>query len=122
MRKKPLDHRVSEQLGALGVIIRGSRRGRLSLEDLAARAGISAGQLSQIENGTGKPTVEMLIRIAGARDLGVTDLIEPQPAAPTHVVRAGSPRPYRVLGTEHDVHLMTPGLHHQLTMSRTVLQ
>jgi transcriptional regulator with XRE-family HTH domain len=121
MRKKPLDQRDSEQLRALGSVIRDSRRGRLSLEELARRAGVSAGQLSQIENGTGNPSVEMLIRIAAALALGVTDLVERQSAAQTYVVRAGQRRRYRVVGMDHDVHLLTPGIRHQLSASYAVI-
>jgi transcriptional regulator with XRE-family HTH domain len=117
VRKKPLDERDAKQLRALGAIIRDSRRGRLNLEELAASAGISAGQLSHIENGTGNPSVEMLIRIAGALDLEVTDLVERQPTAQTHVVRVGQRRHYRVIGMDHDVDLMTPGIRYQLTIS-----
>lgn len=117
-----MDQRDSERLRALGMIIRDSRRGRLSLEELAQRAAISAGQLSQIENGTGNPTVEMLIRIAAALDLQVTDLVERQPAEPTYVVRAARRRRYHVLNTDLDVDLLTPGIRHELTASYCLLE
>ena len=48
-------------------------RGR-SLRQLAARAGIGAGYLSQIENGQRKGTVETLTKIAAALDIDLDDL------------------------------------------------
>jgi DNA-binding Xre family transcriptional regulator len=45
-----------------------------SLRQLAERAGIGIGYLSQIENGERKGTVETLKKIAGALDIGLDDL------------------------------------------------
>src|ERR1700691_2876055 len=94
-RKKPLDQEGSDQLRAMGAAIRDTRRGRLSLEELAARAGVSAGQLSHIENGNGNPSVEMLIRVMSVLNLSVNDLFEPNPATSTYVIRARQRRRYR---------------------------
>jgi len=88
---------------------------------LAAQAGLSAGQLSQVENGTGNPSVETLIRIAGALDLYVTDLLEPQATTHTYVVRREKRRQHQSLGMEYTTHLMTPGLHHQLTATYNIM-
>jgi transcriptional regulator with XRE-family HTH domain len=107
----------ASQLRALGAAIRDSRRGRLSLEGLAQRAGVSLGQLSQIENGTANPSVETLIRIAGALGLDLSDLVELPPAGHTYVVRAGDRRRYRSPLIAHDVALITPGIRHQLSIS-----
>jgi transcriptional regulator with XRE-family HTH domain len=106
----------------LGGVIRVTRQGRLSLEELAARAGISAGQLSQIENGTGNPTVEMLMKLADALDLGIPDLVEPRPTPPTYIVRASERRHHRVLSQDRDVLLMSPGIRHQLTVADNIMQ
>lgn len=122
MRKRPLDKRDAEQLRVLGEVVRTTRRGRLSLEELATRAGISAGQLSHIENGTGNPTVEMLMKIAGALDLNISDLVEREPIAPTYVVRAGERRRYHPVTTDSEVYLMTPGIRHQLAVSNRVME
>jgi transcriptional regulator with XRE-family HTH domain len=121
MRRKPLDLLDSAQLRAVGTVIRDTRRGRLSLEELAARAGISAGQLSNIENGTGNPSVEMLIRVTGVLGLSVSDLFEPSPAMQTHVVRASQRRRYRLVSEDRDVDLLTPGIRYQLTVSCAVI-
>jgi transcriptional regulator with XRE-family HTH domain len=120
-RKKPLDQEGSDQLRAMGAAIRDTRRGRLSLEELAARAGVSAGQLSHIENGTGNPSVEMLIRIMSVLNLSVNDLFEPSPATSTYVIRAGQRRRYRPLDSTHDVELLTPGIRFQMSGSAVVL-
>jgi transcriptional regulator with XRE-family HTH domain len=120
-RKKPLGQEGSDQLRAMGSAIRDTRRGRLSLEELAARAGISAGQLSHIENGTGNPSVEMLIRIMSVLNLSVNDLFEPSPATSTYVVRAGERRRYRPVDSTHDVELLTPGIRFQMSGSAVVL-
>ena len=122
MRKKPLEQCDADQLSGMGMAIRDSRRGRLSIEELAARAGISAGQLSHIENGTGNPSVEMLIRIMSVLDLSVGDLFERGPVTPTYVVKAGQRRRYRPLDTGHDVDLLTPGIRFQMSVSRGVIR
>ena len=106
----------------MGTAIRDTRRGRLSIEELAARAGVSAGQLSHIENGTGNPSVEMLIRIMSVLNLSVNDLFDPSSATSTYVVRAGQRRRYRPLDTGYDVDLLTPGIRFQMSGSTAVLQ
>ncbi len=51
----------------IGEFIRDLRRGaRISLRELAARAGVSNPYLSQIERGLRKPSAEVLAQIAGA--------------------------------------------------------
>src|ERR1700691_6729148 len=120
-RKKPLDQEGSDQLRAMGAAIRDTRRGRLSLEELAARAGVSAGQLSHIENGTGNPSVEMLIRIMSVLNLSVNDLFEPNPATWTYVIPAAQRRRYRPLDSTHDVELLTPGIRFQMSVSAVAL-
>ncbi len=59
---------------------------RLSQEELANQAGINRTYLSQLENGRSSPTLEILERISGALQIGLSELIaqsqtarEPQP-------------------------------------------
>jgi transcriptional regulator with XRE-family HTH domain len=122
MRKRPLAEQDAHQLRELGVIIRASRRGMLSLEALAKRAGISVGQVSRIENGTGNPSLEILLRIAEALGLNLTDLIEPPPAIRTVVVRSGQGRAYRSPANPSELELIIPALRHEISVTHGVAQ
>jgi transcriptional regulator with XRE-family HTH domain len=116
VRKKPLHTTDAEQFRAIGKAIRDTRTGRYTLEALVARAGISIGQLSQIENGRGNPTVEMLVRIGEAFNVNGIDFIERNPPAPTHITRATERRTH-VLGDGREVSLLTPGLRYDFTVT-----
>ena len=52
----------------------------LRQNELARRAGMSAAQLCQIENGRVRPTFDMVERLATALDITIYELIEGQPA------------------------------------------
>jgi transcriptional regulator with XRE-family HTH domain len=60
----------------------------LSLTELARRAGLAKSTLSQLETGTGNPSVETLWALAVALDVPFSRLVEP-PSPPVRVVRAG---------------------------------
>lgn len=63
-------------LGRLGRQIRTERaRRRLSLEDLARRAGVSRSMLSAVERGSKAPTVLVLDRIATGLDTSIARLV-----------------------------------------------
>ena len=65
------------QLVMLGLAVRRCRRERdLSQEALAARAGVGAKHLGEIERGNSDPRVTTVIRIATALDLRVADLFD----------------------------------------------
>jgi len=115
-RKKALHPDDAEQFRAIGQAVRDTRHGRHTLEALAGRAGISIGQLSQIENGRGNPTVEMLIRIGAAFRIDAVDLIERRSPLPTHVVRAAE-RPAQLLNDDREVAMLTPGLRYEFTVT-----
>jgi transcriptional regulator with XRE-family HTH domain len=115
-RKRPLHSDDAEQFRAIGQAIRDTRHGRYTLETLASRAGISIGQLSQIENGRGNPTVEMLIRIGAAFRIDAVDFIERRVPAPTQVIRV-SERRRHVLGDNREIAMLTPGLRYEFTVS-----
>ncbi|MEU3170341.1 XRE family transcriptional regulator [Streptosporangium sp. NPDC006930] len=56
----------------LGTIIAAERASRgLSIDELARRAGISTGLLSQLERGIGNPSIDTLSNIAGALGLSI---------------------------------------------------
>ena len=63
-------------------------RAHLSLTELARRAGVAKSTLSQLESGTGNPSVETLWALAVALDVPFSQLVAPPPA-PVQVVRAG---------------------------------
>jgi transcriptional regulator with XRE-family HTH domain len=115
-----MDPRDLDRLRSLGAVVQESRMGRLSLTQLAAHAEISVEQLKQVENGSGNPTLEVIGRIARALELDVTDLIEGRPDAPTIIVRKNERRRYKVVGVDHEIHLLTPGIHRQLTVEQSV--
>ncbi len=74
---------------ALAQNLRRHRQERdLSLNDLAQRSRIAKATLSQIEAGKGNPRLETLVDIAEALGVGVADLLEPEGASTTVVVRA----------------------------------
>jgi transcriptional regulator with XRE-family HTH domain len=49
---------------------------RLSLDQLAERAGVSKGSLAGLEKGTGNPGIALLCQTAAALGVAVTDLLE----------------------------------------------
>jgi transcriptional regulator with XRE-family HTH domain len=81
-----------DRTGPLSVIAASLRRERerhgISLTELARRAGIAKSTLSQLEAGTGNPSVETLWALAVVLDVPFSRLVDP-PAAPVQVLRAG---------------------------------
>jgi transcriptional regulator with XRE-family HTH domain len=86
-----------DELESLGVRIAAVIRMRrhaaaLTLDELAARSGLSKTILSRIENGRGNPSVETLFRIARALELPLSALLEDEapPAARRIPARSGT--------------------------------
>jgi len=84
---------MTQQRGApLEVIARSLRRERtragLSLSEVAKRAGIAKSTLSQLETGSGNPSVETLWALSVALDVPFSRLVEPARPA-VQVIRAG---------------------------------
>ena len=69
------DDVVRDEVERLGRLIRSARGERYSLEARAARSGVSAGLLSQIERGIGNPSFQTLLRVAHALDIPVAKLL-----------------------------------------------
>ncbi|WP_433054958.1 helix-turn-helix domain-containing protein [Dactylosporangium sp. CS-033363] len=63
-------------------------REKLSLSEVAKRAGIAKSTLSQLESGAGNPNIETLWALAVALNVPFSRLVEPPPTAP-RVIRAG---------------------------------
>ncbi|GAA0738200.1 helix-turn-helix domain-containing protein [Dactylosporangium roseum] len=64
-------------------------REKLSLSEVAKRAGIAKSTLSQLEAGAGNPNIETLWALAVALNVPFSRLVEAPPTAP-HVIRAGT--------------------------------
>lgn len=64
------------------------RRAGLSLTEVANRAGVAKSTLSQLESGTGNPSLETLWAICVALDVPFSRLVDP-PRPYTQVIRAG---------------------------------
>ena len=80
---------------AVGARVRDLRtRRRLTLEDVAARTGISRSTLSRLENGQRRPTLELLFALAAAYRVSLDDLV----AAPETGDSRIRPRARRVKG------------------------
>ncbi len=61
---------VARRVGAL------RKKQRLSLDQLAVRAGVSKGSLANMEKGIGNPSVASLCQVAAALGASVTDLLQ----------------------------------------------
>lgn len=60
----------------IGVNIYSARMGRnIALRSLAKESGTSLGNLSKIENGTGNPTVETLVRLCRAMNVPLNRIL-----------------------------------------------
>jgi transcriptional regulator with XRE-family HTH domain len=74
---------------AVGRNVRGHRtRLAWTLDDLAARAGVSKGMLSQVEQGRTNPSVATVCRLATALGVSLASLVEAPEAPSARVVRA----------------------------------
>ena len=60
----------------------------ISIAELARRAGLAKSTLSQLESGTGNPSIETLWSLGVALDVPFSRLVEPPPSA-VRVIRAG---------------------------------
>lgn len=69
-------------------IRRERERTGLSMTELAKRAGIAKSTLSQLESGTGNPSVETLWALGVALDVPFSRLVDP-PRPVVKVIRAG---------------------------------
>ena len=80
--------RVAGPIGLLATALRREReRAGMSLAELARRAGLAKSTLSQLESGTGNPSLETLWALAMALDVQVSRLIG-EAQARVQVIRA----------------------------------
>ena len=100
---------VATQDGTVGVRIRALREAMdLSLRDLAARSGVSAPMLSQVERGETSPTLAVAERIAAGLELTLSQLLRLDEGGHVVVARAGERRSRERRG--HRTEELTPPL------------
>ena len=80
----------------------------LSLRDLAARTGVSAPMLSQVERGETSPTLSVAARIAAGLELTLSQLLRLDEDTHVAIVRSGEGRARTRRG--HRIEELTPGL------------
>ncbi|SAL46135.1 DNA-binding protein [Caballeronia sordidicola] len=114
--------------GALGMRLRALRRGAgLSLSELAKRADVAIGTISQIERGLANPSIRILEQLRVALDVPLTTLLEGDEPTPeisssdakesniAEFVRRSSQRPqFSVSAGGLIKELLTPHGHHDL--------
>lgn len=73
----PTDNRVDPRDLKIGQLLRARRKTRrMTLDDVAARSGVSTGQLSMIERGLASPAIKDLREICRALDMPVSWLFD----------------------------------------------
>ena len=93
----------------VGARVRALREGLgLSLRDLAARSGVSAATLSQVERGESSPTLTVAARIADGLELSLSQLLRLDETGHVAIVRDGEGRRRERGG--HAVEELTPPL------------
>ena len=82
----------TEQLArVIGARVRQERKGRdLTLDELAAAAGVSRRMLVSVEQGAVNPSVGTLLRLSDALGVGLPALVEPPAQRAAKLVRAGT--------------------------------
>lgn len=83
-------------------------RAGLSLTEVANRAGIAKSTLSQLESGTGNPSLETLWALCVALDMPFSRLLDP-PRTTVHVIRAGEGPVVAAAESEYRATLLAAG-------------
>jgi transcriptional regulator with XRE-family HTH domain len=82
------DHAQAVSPAAIGARVKALRESSgLSLRDLAARSGVSAPMLSQVERGETSPTLNVAARIAAGLELRLSQLLRLDEGSSVTVVR-----------------------------------
>jgi transcriptional regulator with XRE-family HTH domain len=103
---------ISDQLDpvVLGARVRALRdASSLSLRDLAARSGVSAPMLSQVERGDTSPTLTVAARIAAGLELRLSQLLRLDEDGAVTIVRAGERQRGGNTRRGHRFEVMTSG-------------
>lgn len=100
----------AEALAHAGAMLRKLRRERgLTVESLAAAAGISAGSISQLERGMGNPSFSTLFKLAYNLQVSL-GIFDPADATGRKVVRKHERRRLQLAGEALTYELLTPDL------------
>ncbi|MEV4125370.1 XRE family transcriptional regulator [Nocardia sp. NPDC049707] len=83
-------------------------RAGLSLTEVANRAGVAKSTLSQLESGTGNPSLETLWALCVALDMPFSRLLDP-PRPTVHVIRAGEGPVVAAAKSEYRATLLAAG-------------
>ena len=78
---------ANDVIRSLGESLRDARTGRFTIEELAARAGLSTGRISQIERGLANPSFETLRRLTTALGVPIRALFPSGDSDKHNVVR-----------------------------------
>ncbi|WP_167473152.1 helix-turn-helix domain-containing protein [Nocardia arthritidis] len=84
-------------------------RAGISLTELANRAGIAKSTLSQLESGTGNPSIETLWALCVALDIPFSRLLDP-PRPTIQVIRAGEGRVVAAEQADYQAALLAAGM------------
>ncbi|HEY3494234.1 MAG TPA: XRE family transcriptional regulator [Polyangiaceae bacterium] len=82
---------------------------QLSLDDLAARSGVSRAALSQIEGARTNPTLAVLWKIAVGLEIPFNELLGSRPDDAVLLLRAGDALPLRSTDGRTESRLLSPG-------------
>ncbi len=105
------DNAPNDGVPSVGPRIRALRENMsLSLRDLAAKCGVSAPMLSQVERGETSPTLAVAARIAAGLDLTLSQLLRLDENHHVVVVTARERRQGKGRGKGHSYELLTPQL------------
>lgn len=120
--KKKVEAPASPSESDVGTRLRALRNARgLSVNELALRAGVSVGTVSQVERNKANPSVRILERLRLALDVPLTALLEEDDAlidpATADFVRRAADRPHFEVGKNHmQKELLSPHGDHDLQM------
>lgn len=114
-----LDDAAFGDVARIGRLLRHKRGAKgLTVEGLAASAGVSSGLVSELERGRANPSFINLWKISSALGVSIGELMPDQPRLTKVLVRA-SERKRLSLPDEHLVYeLLTPDLQRSLEMTR----
>lgn len=120
---QPPEDQSAEQRAAkehLARVVAEARRGRMTVEELAVRAGVSSGLVSQIERGVGNPSYTTLLKIGKALELPLGSFFSDPSDSDMGVVRADR-RKKLLLPDGLTYESLTPDFQHQLAVLRTTV-